>query len=40
MGGRGKYERWLEPDGLILIQGWTREGLSDEQDHPACAGNT
>lgn len=26
-----KSDRWLEPDGLVLIQGWAREGLSDEQ---------
>lgn len=28
---KGKYERWLEPDGLILLEGWARDGLTDEQ---------
>lgn len=28
---KGKYEKWLEPDGLLLIEGWARQGLSDEQ---------
>lgn len=28
---KGKYEKWLEPDGLIRIEGWKRDGLSDEQ---------
>ncbi|MBE0601363.1 MAG: helix-turn-helix domain-containing protein, partial [Firmicutes bacterium] len=27
----GKYQEWLEPDGLILLQGWAREGLTEEQ---------
>ena len=27
----GKYQKWLEPEGLVLIQGWRRDGLSDEQ---------
>lgn len=27
----GKYKRWLEPDGLLLLEGWTRDGLTDEQ---------
>lgn len=26
-----KYQEWLEGDNLILIQGWARDGLSDEQ---------
>lgn len=26
-----KYQRWLEPDGLILLEGWARDGLTDEQ---------
>lgn len=26
-----KYQEWLEPDGLTLIEGWAREGLTDEQ---------
>lgn len=28
---RGKYQRWLEPDGLMLLAAWARDGLSDEQ---------
>ena len=31
-GGReGKYKEWLEPDKLILLQGWRRDGLSYAQ---------
>ena len=28
---RGKYEYWLTEDGLLLLEGWAREGLTDEQ---------
>ena len=28
---KGKYHRWLTPEGLILIQGWARDGLTDEE---------
>ena len=28
---KGKYQRWLEPDGLTLLEGWARAGLTDEQ---------
>ena len=28
---KGKYQRWLEPDGLLLLEGWARDGLTDEQ---------
>ena len=28
---RGKYQQWLEPDGLLLLEGWARDGLTDEQ---------
>lgn len=28
---KGKYEEWLEPDKLILLEGWARDGLTDEQ---------
>lgn len=28
---KGKYEEWLRPDGLLRIEGWARDGLSDEQ---------
>ena len=30
-GRKGKYADWLTPEGLTLIEGWAREGLSDEQ---------
>lgn len=30
-GRKPKYTEWLEPDGLIRIQGWARDGLTDEQ---------
>lgn len=28
---RGKYVEWLEPDKLLIIEGWARDGLVDEQ---------
>lgn len=28
---RGKYAEWLEPDKLLIIEGWARDGLVDEQ---------
>lgn len=30
-GAKGKFEYWLTEDGLILISGWARDGLTDEQ---------
>lgn len=30
-GRRAKYQEWLEPDKLILLEGWARDGLTDEQ---------
>ena len=27
----GRYQKWLEPENLLLLQGWKRDGLSDEQ---------
>lgn len=27
----GKINEWLEPDKLILLEGWARNGLSEEQ---------
>lgn len=27
----GKYQQWVEPDGLILLEGWARDGLTDDQ---------
>lgn len=31
MARKGKYHQWIEPEGLTLIEGWARSGLSDEQ---------
>ena len=28
---KGKYQEWLGPDGLLLLEGWARDGLTDEQ---------
>lgn len=28
---KGKYQEWLTPDGLLLLEGWGRDGLTDEQ---------
>ena len=28
---KGKYEKWLEPEALTLLEGWARDGLTDEQ---------
>jgi hypothetical protein len=30
-GRKGKYEKWLEPDNLILLEGWRRDGLRYDQ---------
>ena len=30
-GRRGKYEDWITDDGLLKVQGWARDGLSNEQ---------
>ena len=27
----GKYQDWLTPDGLLRLEGWARDGLTDEQ---------
>lgn len=27
----GKYARWLTPEGLLLLEAWARDGLTDEQ---------
>ena len=26
-----KYEKWIGPEGLMLVEGWARDGLIDEQ---------
>jgi transposase-like protein len=28
---KGKYEYWISPDGLLLLEAWARDGLTDEQ---------
>lgn len=28
---KGRYQEWLEPEKLILIEGWARDGLTDKQ---------
>lgn len=28
---KGKYEEWLKDDKLLILEGWAREGLTDEQ---------
>ena len=28
---KGKYQQWIEPEGLLKIEGWARDGLVDEQ---------
>jgi hypothetical protein len=30
-GRKGKYEEWLTEEGLLKIQGWARDGLTNEQ---------
>lgn len=30
-GRKGAYKKWLEADNLILLEGWARDGLTDEQ---------
>lgn len=28
---KGKYEKWLKKENLLLLEGWARDGLIDEQ---------
>ena len=28
---KGKYAEWLKPDGLLKLEAWARDGLTDEQ---------
>lgn len=28
---KGKYQEWIEPEGLLKIEGWARDGLIEEQ---------
>lgn len=31
MAKRGKYHRWLTAEGLLMLEAWARDGLTDEQ---------
>ena len=31
MAAKGKYADWITPEGLLKIEGWAREGLTDKQ---------
>ncbi|MBQ1678666.1 MAG: helix-turn-helix domain-containing protein [Oscillospiraceae bacterium] len=33
---KGKYQRWLLPEGLTLLKGWARDGLTDDQIAKNC----
>ena len=33
---KGKYQEWLEPDGLLRLEAWARDGLTDEQIASNC----
>ncbi|WP_099205640.1 transposase [Scatolibacter rhodanostii] len=28
---KGKYQEWLTPDGILRLEAWARDGLTDEQ---------
>jgi transposase-like protein len=28
---KGKYQEWITDEGLLLLEGWARDGLTDEQ---------
>lgn len=28
---KGKYHDWITPEGLIKIEGWAKDGLTDKQ---------
>lgn len=28
---KGKFQKWLTPEGLLKIQGWARDGLTDKE---------
>lgn len=28
---KGKYQKWLEPENLLLLESWARDGCTDEQ---------
>ena len=31
MARKGKYEDWITPEGLLKVEGWARDGLTDKQ---------
>ena len=31
MAGNGKYKYWISKEGLMLLEGWARDGLTDKQ---------
>ena len=31
IGCKGKFAEWITEDGLLRIEGWARDGLTDEQ---------
>ena len=31
MAAKGKYADWITPEGLLKIEGWAKDGLTDEQ---------
>ena len=35
--GNAKYSKWITEDGLILLQGWARGGLTEEQIAKKCS---
>ena len=37
---KGKYQKWLEPDGLLRLEAWARDGLIDEQIAHNCGVST
>lgn len=37
---KGKYQKWLTPDGRTLLEAWARDGLTDEQLAHNCGINT
>ena len=37
---RGKYEDWITESGLTLLEGWARDGLTDEQIASNCGIST
>lgn len=28
---KGKYQEWTSQEGLVKLEGWARDGLTDEQ---------